>query len=392
MRQSRIAFVGWNPFQLNHAAPFIRAIPGAVFLLEKRKDYVERFQSGALEDPTLPVLVHPAEEMEKLDGAFDMIVCQTPFTGVERFAKTTLVSLQYGYAKEPHNYGPWRSLADLALTYGDYACEKISYFSPAVAVGHPRRDDWENPLWRAAARARRAEAADGRKTILYAPTWGELSSAPEFLPVMARLAEDHRLIVKMHHNTDFTEEARRLGLMELQARGATLLGASDDLFEALAAADVFVSDFSGAIFDAVLARKPVVLVGDPAKAALGRKLDAYSLEYARRAELGVVVARPEDLEAGIRMAAERSEEVVAQVSALRARLFLDRPGAGERAAEALRALAEGAWRPSQQQLYMRRDIQELLRARTDLRAMKKAASPSWRFWRSSRKSEAQALR
>ncbi|RYZ83539.1 MAG: hypothetical protein EOP06_19785, partial [Proteobacteria bacterium] len=53
----------------------------------------------------------------KLDGSYNAIFIQTPFPLVEKFNKSRLISVQYGLAKERHNYGVWRSLADLNLMY-----------------------------------------------------------------------------------------------------------------------------------------------------------------------------------------------------------------------------------------------------------------------------------
>ena len=45
--------------------------------------------------------------------------------------------VQYGYAKEPYNFGAWRENADLILAYGEYAREKFSKSARSIAIGIP---------------------------------------------------------------------------------------------------------------------------------------------------------------------------------------------------------------------------------------------------------------
>ena len=45
--------------------------------------------------------------------------------------------VQYGYAKEPYNFGAWRENADLLLAYGEYAREKFSKSARSISIGIP---------------------------------------------------------------------------------------------------------------------------------------------------------------------------------------------------------------------------------------------------------------
>ena len=126
-----------------HVKPLLKALPDSVFLLEQRKSTQSKSFSESLMVGVSRQVVHIKPSMlRKLDGEFDILVCQTPFKQLHLFAKTSIAMIQYGYAKEPHNYGAWRSFADVNLTYGEYARSKISPFSPSVSVGHPRFDQW----------------------------------------------------------------------------------------------------------------------------------------------------------------------------------------------------------------------------------------------------------
>ena len=108
---------------------------------------------------------------------------------------------------------------------------------------------------------------------------------------MEALAEDYNVLVKAHHNSardrQIAETSKHLNLHFLP---------DHDLFALMSVSDVVVSDLSGAIFDAVLCGRPVVLVApENLRARLGKKLDAQSIEVANRAEFGTVVKTKPDL-------------------------------------------------------------------------------------------------
>lgn len=363
--------MGWNPFQLLHVRSLIEALPGACFILEKRKDYASQFDADLLADPDVPVLIWPQSKMRQLDGMFDIIVCQTPFTGIQHFQNTKIAMIQYGYAKEPHNYGAWRSLADLNLVYGRFAADKIKHFSPVEVIGNPRYDSWQDDGFQAAARKKFERIIDNnRRTVLYAPTWGYLSSVDEYLHVVYELSKKYNVLVKMHHNTELLEPSRR-DRMDL-AR-VSHFGANDSLLELLAVSDLLISDYSGAIFDSIFCRKPVVLLDIDIQQKVGNKIDEYSLEYARRSELGCLVSKPSELFSAVSKTLNDSAIALTKVEELRAELFNDSPDATKRASDALTALASGAYIPNQIHSYIRNAMLELYSSKEELARAKRKA-------------------
>lgn len=364
----KIAFIGWNPFQLLHVRGLVAALPGACFVVEHRKDYLDDFGEELLHDPAVPVMTWPRKRMADLDGRFDVVVCQTVFSQIQEFRKSRIAMIQYGYAKEAHNYGAWRAFADLTLTFGRYAAEKIGHFCPAVPVGNPRYDAWHDPAFHALARERFGKGLDpGRRTILYAPTFGDLSSVETFLDAVYGLAGSFNVLLKMHHNTELLEPRRR---RTLEQAGIRHFGANDDLLELIAVSDLVLSDYSGAIFDAMFCRRPVVLLNADIERVLGVKVDVHSIEYAKRRDIGPIVERPDRLRATVEQALSDSGALVDRVAGLRSHLFTDEPGATGRAAAALLALARGGYAQDQLQSYVRKEMIELYRARGVVRRLK----------------------
>src|SRR5690606_35068599 len=122
--------------------------------------------------------------------------------GIEDLEHTKVAMLQYGLAKEPHNYGAWRSLGDLQLAYGEYSARRLRHYSPAVAVGNPALDRWHEPGYRELTRALWSKRMDlDRPTIAYAPTWGPLSTVEQFVDAVAELSTEYNVLLKLHHNT-----------------------------------------------------------------------------------------------------------------------------------------------------------------------------------------------
>lgn len=371
-QEPKFVFVGWNPFQLLHVKNIIASMQNACFVIEKRERFLEDFSADLLQDPKVPVVAFEQSQMVSLDGVFDVVVCQTPFTGLEHFSKSRIAMIQYGYAKEPHNYGSWRAFADLNLAYGPYAADKMAHFSPAVAIGNPRFDDWYQPDYHAAARSRYGAKLDpAKKTVLYAPTWGDLSSVEDFLNAIFGLAENFNVLIKMHHNTDLLEKARRNAVSSL---GVQIFGASDDLLELISLSDVVISDYSGAIFDALFCRKPVVLLTTKNAVAFSRKLDKDSIEFARRDEIGLQVEDPALLQYAVMDAIRSADSLIAAAEPLRSALFNDSPGATGRAVAALFQLAEGRFSRTQLQSYVRSDIVDLYKIRHHLNMVSRKAS------------------
>lgn len=299
MKNFKIAFIGWNLFQFNHVSVLLRAIPSSTFIIEYRNDEQCFFDPNILAEFGDRVIKLPKNRIIEVDGRFDIMVCQTPFDDIVKFKDTKIVMIQYGYAKEPHNYGTWRTLADLNLTYGDYAKSKIKPFSPAVSIGNPNYDVWENTNYKLTVYKKYSEILDSKKkTILYAPTWGELSSIDAYEGAITRLTCKYNVLIKPHHNTSiFKQKGSGSSFFE----NCIVFSEYSDILELLAVSDVLISDYSGAIFDALYVRKPIVLLNN-SDALYSNKLDEHSLEYSRRSDIGTVVESVSGLEQGINKA------------------------------------------------------------------------------------------
>lgn len=167
--------------------------------------------------------------------------------------------------KEPertflHRYYDW------VVTSGEASREAWSraFRTPVdrvLALGSPRTDLFFDAAAIAEARARVAAAhpeLEGRRVILYAPTFrgrgaGKRPSAGlDATRLRASLGPDDILVLKAHPNLD-----RRL----VSTEGYDLIvDQLVDLNDLLVMTDILITDYSSAIFDFALTRRPIVLL------------------------------------------------------------------------------------------------------------------------------------
>jgi hypothetical protein len=298
---ARIGFYVRNAFQVSHFRTLFEATPDALWI-GKNSSKLASFGIG----PEEPVATSRFFLRRLMERDFDIVVSQAGPPGKGKFDHAKFVMVQYGYAKEPYNFGEWRADAHLILAYGPYAQSRFSERAPSISIGNPRWDDWNDAVFRQTAvdTLSRYMSPD-RKTVLYAPTWGDLSSAPDWLDTVEALAHDYNVIVKAHHN--LTRDGQ---IAETSKHPNLHFLPDNDLFALMSVSDVVISDLSGAIFDAVLCGCPVVLVAPKElRARLGKKLDAQSIEVANRAEFGTVVNIKSDLAPAIANAIQNGPTV-----------------------------------------------------------------------------------
>lgn len=359
-----IAFVGWNPFQFLHFASIAERLPGSTYLIEERKTAAGVYDFNTLPGRPARVLRLDRRAMRKIDGRFDVLVCQTPFSGIEEIESTRIAMLQYGYAKEAHNFAPWRAFADVCMTFGDYASRKTETYCPCAATGNPRYERWHDESFRSTAKRKFADRIDpAKKTLIYAPTWGALSSLERFSDAVRALSEEYNIILKVHHNSQLAGSLQ-------DVRGFRIVcDACDDIVELLAVADAMLSDFSGAIFDAIYCQIPVVLLDSPpGPDDAGSISDCYSIERVRRSEIGAVAGDPAALPRVVRQAIGNPPRTMQALQELRADLFTSPGNASASAAEILVNLANNPVPRTQAQNYLRSEMKRHYRCRAELTA------------------------
>ena len=360
----KAGFVVRNKFQIRQFEALAKTYKQADFLLYDRPSLRREFSKLDLSSFSLPIRLFNQYTILDAVADYDVLFFQTVFPGIECINGVPLISVQYGLAKERHNYGEWRALADLNLMFGSYSAKAVSHFAPSHAVGNLKYCGWNFQLSAVekVAAKHRLGLDSGKPSILYMPTYGALGSFDELVDPLASLSNQYEILIKGHHNDEASGPA---WIQRAKAAGHKHLftGGSDQRL-LLEAADIVISDFSGAVFDAVYARLPVLLYQTNVSSKIGlQKFELSSLEYRKRDELGRVCSEVRDIPACIDHIIERSGNYVERAASLRDQLFVDVSTATSIQAANSKVddlLSGRVPRLSTSQAYVRESVQKLL--------------------------------
>lgn len=286
----RVAFLIWNKFQLKHFSNFYDIFDDVTIIIERRPANNGVFSVSDLAEINVKKLFVDKSKIKLIDGVFDVIFCQTVFPQIEHIEKSKIAMVQYGLAKENHNYGTWRAYADVIFSYGEYSTNKLSHFAPTFNVGHPKFE-YLTSNKRDSLRCLLC-LDESKKTILYSPTWGDLSSFPYYIDEILRLSSVYNVVLKLHHNTLTLNEPA------LEFSNSQVILANDyELSELIQISDVVISDYSGAIFDAIYSNKSIILCHHlDLESKTHDKVGLDSLEFKKSSDLGIVINTPKELE------------------------------------------------------------------------------------------------
>lgn len=174
---------------------------------------------------------------------------------------TIHVRALYGLAKNHWNHAEWNKHFSAILCYSHYTKDSLSLDDKTHIVGNPRFDSWHNKNY---AKELPAELNLSRekKTIVYAPTYGELSSIIPWAERLGRLSAEYNIIAKLHHGTLYkNSEAKALKLAKRHFK--KIITDNSLTFTLLHHADYIITDNSGFIFDAINADKKLIIVDWP---------------------------------------------------------------------------------------------------------------------------------
>lgn len=158
------------------------------------------------------------------------------------------------WTKVRRDVGRWDYLVSPSPTCTDLLRSAFRYDGQVLETGYPRNDMLlapEAPVLRETVR--RSLGVEEQKVVLYLPTWRDDRSSiwdhPEVTHLAAHLPRDTLLWVRGHRNE------RRF------AARPHVRDVSDhtEVGELYLAADVLVTDYSSAVYDFAVTRKPVVL-------------------------------------------------------------------------------------------------------------------------------------
>lgn len=285
--KNKYAFLIKNKFMARELIPLCQELGGISFIHWKLRRYVQ-------EQFTVDYRCWYWERnIINFDGQFKYLITHTRPRWANRISRSKLVYMQYGYAKSKYNYAEWRASADVNLVYGQHAYDGLKKYNNAFLLGvkRPELSHHQNEI----------------KTVLYAPTWGDLCSVKKWLDEIIDLSTDFKIIIKAHHlmgKKSFNRpEYLRLKNLAKQALQNIHIDfdADSDLKTLMREADLVISDYSGAIFDALLYQKPLVLIDSDDIKDNHESIEDSSIEIKSRKQLGAI-ALPGELRKTVEVA------------------------------------------------------------------------------------------
>jgi ubiquinone/menaquinone biosynthesis C-methylase UbiE len=158
-----------------------------------------------------------------------------------------IVRYQYGIGKAAYNFDIWSMSFDYILCQSSYDFKALRNYTQAKLLG--------NPKFLKSAQKKPSDEF----TILYMPTYGELSSLDERFEYICDLAQKYHVRIKLHHMTLYYEP-ERVEMIKKIFKNEDILTHQDFLSDLFETTDLVISDTSGAIFDSIQYGVPLVLL------------------------------------------------------------------------------------------------------------------------------------
>jgi hypothetical protein len=289
---------------------------------------------GEINEPRLRACAYSKVHASK--QAFDCLVSPYYTPALNNLAPIHIRTI-YGLAKEQWNHAWWNAFYHQILCYSHYSQQALNINGNAVMVGNPRFDEWHNNPGDTTG-FEELKLDPKKPTLLYAPTFGALSSIPHWAKWLERLSRDFNVITKLHHGTLYRpEEAPSLAIARRHLKKR--IGNHALTFPALRQADYVLTDNSGFIFDAIHAGKRTILLNWENMESLLEDQQTYSSPYSADQKIRSVLPVAHNIEElrALLNAEEKWQQLEPQLSEIRDR-YCDawQDGkAGERAAQAI---------------------------------------------------------
>ena len=173
------------------------------------------------------------------------------------------VRFMYALGKAKHNFSSWNNDYNLILCFGPYQAQRLKQCCSAAVfeMGYPRYDRYFTNSLDKAKIHQELGLDSNKQTIVWLPTWKELSSIDNFADAMSALSVKYNLVVKTHPLAA-VEEPERLE----QLKKLTFTKVITEIYDNLnlyTIADWVVADYGGPAFGALYLDKPLILLNMP---------------------------------------------------------------------------------------------------------------------------------
>jgi hypothetical protein len=261
---SDIGFFIHTPEMFNHYKPVWEKLDGVSMDLVLYGSKADREKSRAMA-MTYGYSVLDFEDVIKQSCKYSVLVsnhsiCKHKGKPLNLILGKKQVRFMYALGKAKHNFASWNNHYDMILCFGPFQAQRLSECCSATIfqMGYPRYDRFFTQNLNRNDLLRQLDLDKHKSTIVWLPTWRELSSIDVYADVMSRLSEKYNVVVKTH---PLSEAAEPLRLKRLKTFKFTKV--ITDIFDNLELfyiADLVVSDYGGTAFGALYLDKPLLLL------------------------------------------------------------------------------------------------------------------------------------
>ncbi|MGN5151335.1 CDP-glycerol glycerophosphotransferase family protein [Aeromonas enteropelogenes] len=173
------------------------------------------------------------------------------------------VRFMYALGKAKHNLSDWNNHYDLILCFGPWQDKQLKKICNAVTfqMGYPRYDEYFTLNGGQSHICDELGLDKSKKTILWLPTWREISSLPLYADVMCALCDEYNVIVKTHP-LSARAEPEILKIFEKYDFTKVITHVYDNL-KLFQCCDFVVCDYGGTPFGALYLDKNLILLNVP---------------------------------------------------------------------------------------------------------------------------------
>ena len=159
-------------------------------------------------------------------------------------------------AKPDPSFRPdWNIYYDAILCHSEHEASYLKTYAETLVIGSLKH--------------KFSKTYSDKPTLLYLPTYGDLSSIDELINVFSDLKNKYYIIIKFHHGTSFLNNEKER-LEQLKSLADEWYDLNTSLSYLLSKSDVVLSDNSGAIFEALYNDVPVAIFAKNINKKLGK--------------------------------------------------------------------------------------------------------------------------
>lgn len=172
--------------------------------------------------------------------------------------------LQYAAGKIGWNLSEWNRVYDGIMCFGPHHKKlfKDKFKAKIVEVGYPRFDSYFSKQINAPGLLEMYRCNPSRKTVVWLPTWTELSSIDHFDHEVSELTGQFNVIVKVHPMMNEEKPERVAKLKRLMGPDRVIDDTRDNV-HLYQIADYMLFDYGGPVFGAVYTNRKFILLNVP---------------------------------------------------------------------------------------------------------------------------------